>query len=184
MSIGPHEALILLKCPKCSLPLLGYSQLELVDKGEHNPAEYPEFTTAKRVWPESRDNILNLSHDIPEDVRKALSEARTCYDAQAYAATVVMCGKAIESICVDKTGEKTIAKGLQKMKDEKIIDDKLLNWAEILRKERNLGAHATEHDTKQQDARDMLSFATAISEYVYVLSEKYDEYILRKNKLN
>lgn len=116
MSIGPHETLVLLECPKCSSPLLGHSELELVDKGEHYPNEGPEFSTATRVWPSPKDNILNLSDDIPEDVRKALNEAKICYDAHAYAATAVMCGKAIESICFDKTGAKTIAKGLQKMK--------------------------------------------------------------------
>ena len=92
-----------------------------------------------------------------------------------------MCGKAIESICKEKTGAKTIVDGLNIMKEQGDINGKIWDWADALRKERNLGAHATGYDPTRENAKDILSFAVAICDYVYVLTEQYDEYMARKN---
>ena len=49
------------------------------------------------------------------------------------------------------------------------------------RHERNLGAHAfTGTKATREDARDILDFAIAICEYIFVLSAKYDAYQKRK----
>ncbi len=93
-----------------------------------------------------------------------------------------MCGKAIEAICREKTGEKTLQKGLKKLKDKGLIETRLYDWGEALRKERNIGAHATDEMTSAKDAEDVLDFATAFAEYVYVLSEKYETFANRKKK--
>lgn len=93
-----------------------------------------------------------------------------------------MCGKAIEAICVEKVQAKTLQEGLRKLKDAGIIDAKLYDWAEALRKERNLGAHATGEAVAKEDARDLLEFVVAICDYVYVLAEKYAEYLQRKSR--
>jgi len=91
-----------------------------------------------------------------------------------------MCGKAIEAICVDKTGEKTLHKGIIKLKELGIIDNQLYEWGEALRKERNIGAHATDDRICEQDASDILDFSIAITDYIYILSLKFDEYKKRK----
>jgi len=168
---GDPRKFVLLECPKCDSALLGYSEIEPDDEGHW------DFRNASRCWPEPDDS---LHRAIPIEVRKALRDAKKCYKAEVYSATAVMCGRAIESICKDKAGAKTIAKGLQKMKDQGVIDEKIWKWADALRKERNLGAHATGYDTKKEDAKDILSFAIAICEYVYVLTEQYEEYMSRK----
>lgn len=185
MQIGQYEILVLLKCPKCGSPLLGHSELELDTRAEWYGGEgEPDYLSAERVWPMPQSNISNLSNDIPEDVRKAISDGQRCYEAKVYSAAAVMCGKAIESICKDKADpRKSMHVNLQKMKDEDIIDEKILKWAEVLREEGNLGAHATGHVTKEQDAKDILAFAIAISDYVYVLSEKYNEYMCRRESI-
>ncbi len=97
-----------------------------------------------------------------------------------FSAAAVMCGRALEYVTVEKTGEKTLYQGLKKLKDKNIIDERLFEWAEALRKERNIGAHAVGEETKQQDASDIMDFAVAFCEYVYVLTEKYNEYLARK----
>ena len=73
-----------------------------------------------------------------------------------------------------------MANGLKALRTHKVIDSKLYDWGEALRNERNIGAHAGEDSISWQDARDVLDFAMAISEYVYVLDEKYREYKERK----
>ncbi len=54
---------------------------------------------------------------------------------------------------------------------------------DALRKERNIGAHATGESVSRLDAQDVLDFAKAIAEYIYVMSAKFDEYQTRKAKL-
>jgi len=74
-----------------------------------------------------------------------------------------------------------IGKGLAELKAKGVIDDRLHNWAEALRKERNIGAHASDSDITHEDASDVVDFTIAIFDYVYTLSEKYELYMNRKN---
>ena len=60
------------------------------------------------------------------------------------------------------------------------FDSRLFYWATILRKERNLGAHAGEEEVTKENAEDVLAFTVAIFEYVFTLSEKHAEFVARK----
>jgi hypothetical protein len=167
---GPHKY-VFAECTHCKNSLVGLS--EWVDFDDDGGWTYPE-----RKWPEPEDS---LPRDIPRPVRNSLREAQRCFSSQAYMATAVMCGRAVEALCQEKTKSKTLADGLKKLRASKVIDDKLFEWSEALRKERNIGAHAGEAEISPQDARDVLDFAIAISEYVYVLDEKYKAYLARKS---
>jgi hypothetical protein len=64
-----------------------------------------------------------------------------------------MCGRALERICRHyNTKSKILAKGIEELLDRKIIDDRLYEWGEVLREQRNLGAHATEGKISRIDA--------------------------------
>ena len=103
--------------------------------------------------------------------------------AGAFLACAVMCGRAIEAICTEhKTKSPTLAEGLRELKDRQIIDQRLFDWAETLRHQRNIGAHATAESITPQDARDVLDFAIAICEYVVVLSDKYETFRNRQKR--
>lgn len=73
-----------------------------------------------------------------------------------------------------------IGKGISELKAKGIIDQRLFDWAEALRKERNIGAHASDEETTKEDAEDIVDFTIAIFDYVYTLSEKYERYVERK----
>lgn len=73
-----------------------------------------------------------------------------------------------------------IAKGLAELKVKGIIDERLFAWAEALRRERNIGAHASDEDTTKENAQDIIDFTIAIFDYVYTLTEKYEKYVARK----
>jgi Domain of unknown function (DUF4145) len=160
------------ECTHCKGVLVGLSAW--VDFVEDPGWTYPE-----RQWPEPEDP---LHRNIPRSVRNSLQEAQRCLSSQAYMATAVMCGRAVEALCQEKTKAKSLADGLNKLREGKIIDEKLFEWSEALRKERNIGAHAGEVEITPQDAKDVLDFAIAISEYVYVLDEKYKAYLVRKGE--
>jgi len=161
------------ECTNCGSVLVGFSEWELGDYGDSG------WGTPTRQWPEPD---TQLHSNIPRPVRRSLEEAKRCMTSKAYMACAVMCGRAVEAICMDKTKSKTLADGLEKLKSAKIIDEKLFEWSEALRHERNIGAHAGDEITSRQDASDVLDFALAISEYVYVLDDKYRAYLERKPK--
>jgi hypothetical protein len=156
----------LYKCPSCSASLVGIKSSE---------ESYPP--KAERVWPQPKNKF---HESIPTPVRKSLEDAKRCFDAKVYSATAVMCGKAIEFIVSDKTKNNNLFQGLKELKSSEIIDARLYEWSEALRKERNIGAHAVDIEIKRQDATDILDFAFAICQYIYVLTDKYNAYMSRK----
>jgi hypothetical protein len=63
-----------------------------------------------------------------------------------------------------------------------IIDKRLHEWGDELRKHRNLAAHASGVKFNLIDAKDLYDFSTAICEYVFVLTEKFDSFKERQAK--
>lgn len=171
--IGERTKYIFLSCPVCNSPILAGSDLIQVDWEEYN------WTAPNRLWPAP---VEHIDFNIPDIVRRALEDGKKCFKAKVYSATAVMCGKAIEAMCVEKTGKKTLQEGLKALKETEIIDSRLYEWGDSLRKERNIGAHATEEITTKANAQDVLDFAIAICEYVYVLTDKFNEFVKRKKK--
>jgi hypothetical protein len=162
---------VLLECPVCKEPLLGYQ--------EFGP-DLEEWITGGRLWPKPANSSRWL---LPSDVGDSLEEAEKCYNARAYSACAVMCGRSLEALCQNyQTKSKTIAGGLKELRERKIIDDRLYQWGEALRQQRNLGAHATGEKITKEDARDILDFANAICEYVFILSEKFEKFKKRQEK--
>jgi len=171
---GPPSKVVLLECKVCHSPLLGITEMLQVGENEY------EWDTPGRLWPEPE---TNLDWGIPEIARNSLIEAKVCFKAKAYSACAVMCGRAIEGVCQHHYPKnRTLQTGLQKLKKDGVIDDRIYNWGDALRLSRNLGAHATTEKVTREDAHDLLDFALAICEYVFVLNEKFDRYQKRKLK--
>lgn len=169
-----QDAICIFQCPTCGAALVGRSETSVDFEGNL------EFHHLERVYPSPAR--IQLSAAIPESARKDLQDAQRCHSIGIHSASAVLCGRAIERIVRDKTGEKMIARGLQKLIEDKIIDEKLYAWADALRQERNIAAHATDDEITAENARDLLDFAVAIYEYVYVLNDKYLEFCARKNR--
>ena len=169
--------LYLLECPICYNPILALSNSKLGPSG----TEFIGYEPPRIVWPK----FQYLDSSIPSIVRKSIEEAQKCYMAQAYSACAVMCGRAMEALCKDqKTKDWQLSKGLKELKDRGIIDGRLYEWGESLKNRRNAEAHATDVDFSKEDAIDLLSFSKAICEYVYVLSQRYEDFKKREAKLH
>jgi len=170
---SPFKA-VLLKCPVCNNALLGGSDLE------QTGPDTSGWSNLNRLWPQQETYI---NWEIPVIARNSLVEARSCFKARAYSACVVMSGRTLEGVCLHhSTKSKTLDNGLKELKDSGIIDDRLYQWGEELRKQRNIGAHATEENISKDDANDLLDFAQAICDYVFVLNAKFNRFMERKNK--
>ena len=169
--LKPHKYMFL-ECPECENVLLGYFEYGYVDPGgEEGGSE------ATRVWPKPHKSFPN---SVPRIIRVSLEDAQKCFQAKVYTASTVMCGRALEAICIEKAGEKKLSEGLKELKDLNIIDERLYAWGDALRKQRNMGAQASEETVEREDAQDVLDFAIAIVDYIYVLSEKFRSYQERK----
>jgi hypothetical protein len=162
-----------LECPVCHLCIVA-------EQAQFGP---DEFSSPIRLWP-NPSSSTSLHFSIPELTQQSIEEAQKCFSVRAYAACAVMCRRALETICAEhKTKSKILAGGLKELRDKKIIDEKLFEWGDALRQHGNIGAHASEdaEPVSREDARNLLEFARAICEYVFVLSAKYAEYQARQN---
>jgi hypothetical protein len=159
------------ECSQCRNVLVGRSEWEVdIENGQG-------WGGLTRKWPLVDPT---LHPNIPLSVRRGLEEAKRCFTSHCHMACAVMCGRAIEALCREKVKVEYLGDGLEKLKAEKIIDEKLFEWGEALKKERNIGAHAGEETVSRQTANDVLDFALAIAEYVYVLDEQFKSYKERK----
>ena len=164
---------VLLECPICHDPLFGFTELVEVGFGP------PEWAQVERKWPVPDNEI---DYNIPEIAKISLVEAKLCFRAKAFNACAVMCGRTIEGVCKHHYASiKTLASGLKKLKDNGVIDNRIYEWGEALRKHRNLGAHATTERVSREDAKDLLDFSVAICDYVFVLNEKFQRFQERQS---
>jgi hypothetical protein len=169
-----ESAVVLAACPSCSGPLVGLTSLY---EDHYNNSHYEH---AERVWPAPSNVELGVS--VPEAARRDIKDAQKCLSHGILSAAVVLCGRALERLAKEKAPGRNLASSLAELKSKAIIDERLYQWADALRKERNLGAHAADEDVTKENAQDVLSFTVAIFEYVYTLSEKYEEFMARKAK--
>jgi hypothetical protein len=91
-----------------------------------------------------------------------------------------MCGRALEGVCVHFGLKTMLAKGLHELRTKGLIDDRLFQWGEQLRKHRNTAAHATGDKISREDATDLLDFVAAICDYIFVLTARFDAFMARK----
>lgn len=169
---GEKQAFFLVECPSCHNALFGSSSVYLDEFGNWG------WDTAERLWP--TPSFVDLDSSIPDAARRDIKDAQKCFSHAIYSASAVLCGRALERLIKEKTDAHMIAKGLAELKKKGVIDERLFHWAEALRKERNIGAHASDEDTTKENAQDIIDFTIAIFDYVYTLSEKYEKYIARK----
>jgi hypothetical protein len=170
-----EERVTLLQCPVCNGAIVAEQGLVETDAdGE------PVWTIPGRCWPGADKN---LEVAIPLPIRSSLEEAQKCLASGAFTASVVMSGRSIEAMCRHfKTKNITLFDGLKELHDRKIIDARLYEWGDELRKHRNLAAHPSDAKFSATDARDLYDFSTAICDYVFVLTEKFESFKKRQAK--
>ena len=160
---GPPERWTLLKCRR------GHALLVL--QNQYSPMDFDDDTPYRMYPPQER----RLSELIPRELRTTHDEARACFNAKAYSATVAMCGRTLEGACEKQSVKAgTLQKSLDKMKDLGIIDGRLAEWADTLRGVRNSAAHFNDEPISRQDAEDALAYSEALLDYLYVLKDRFE----------
>lgn len=170
-------------CPSCGNLLIGKADQIGFEGVNDNKDRWSRFS---RIYPNPRK--IFQSHRIPPQALESLSDADLSLEANANIAACVMFGRALEAVCKDtlSTTKITLAKGVDMLKEKGIIDDRLYDWSQQLRAFRNLAAHADEEvsSISHRDAEDLQSFVYAIIEYIYDLTDRYEEFKARISKKN
>lgn len=181
------------KCPKCSSIVIGESQQ--VGIGGYDSDE-DEWGDPVRVYPDPPKAFR--SSRIPKIVSDSISEGMKSLQASANVAACVMFGRALEAICRDLLESKPkevpeitkaiqrhpimLGEGLRKLKENGLIDQRLLDWSQELHAFRNIAAHPTDITISREEADDLRSFVFAIVEYIYDLTDRYNEFKDRQAK--
>jgi hypothetical protein len=135
-----------------------------------------------RIWPDPERAPFEPK---PETVRTSLKQARRCLSGGSFDASVAMSGKALEALARHfpsgpDAGQLMLGKGLAELHEKKVIDDRLCQWGKALQEHRNLAAHASGAAYDRRDAQDLLDFALAICDQVFVWQAKYDAFMKRQ----
>lgn len=173
-------------CPQCKVILGGRAE-QLAFAG-YQGDEDDVYSDVVRVYPHPPKTFT--SYRIPRVLNQSLLEADRSFQAGANMAACVMLGRALEALCrdvleTDKGDKKDGAKpkrrvmlgsGIKELKERKIIDDRLYDWSVSLQAMRNLAAHPEDITVSRQDVEDLQAFVYAITEYVYDLTDRYNEF--------
>lgn len=135
---------------------------------------------AKCLWPTPARSI---SETIPDSLRREHQEARSCFKATAYTATVVMVRRTLEGLCAQHgVTSKPLFTALGDMERRGLIEGRLLEWAQELRVLGNEAAHFTGAAVSRQDAADAVALAEALLDYLYVFSAQFEKFKQRRRK--
>lgn len=178
-------------CPSCRSILAG--QTEQTGFENFNAHE-DRWSDVVRIYPKPPKAFS--SYRIPRVVKASLNEADRSLQAGANIAACVMLGRALEALCRDILDPPTesaslapagapaakprkkimLGEGIKKLRDKKVIDDRLFDWSQQLQAFRNLAAHPEDISISRDDAEDLQIFVNAIVEYVYDLADRYEEF--------
>jgi hypothetical protein len=165
-----------IKCKICGNPLVLTTTSRLVF------GSGIKWNEPYRAWPFPDPNQSSYIF-YPELVTVSLKEADLCFRAKAYTACAVMCGRALEGVCKNHDPKiKSLDSGLKKLLADGVIDKKIYEWGEELRKNRNLGAHASTNSFAPEDAADLIDFTHTICEYVFVMNMRFEDFKERQLK--
>jgi hypothetical protein len=157
----------LLQCDNCGNPMLVYE--EDLPMGFEDP-----------IWlhPAPAPAVSPL---VPLAIRREIEEARSCLSHGLFTAAAVMAGRAIEGIAQTyEVNNKTLHGAIEELGRRKILDGRFLEWADHLRVMRNQAAHFTGTQVAKDDAEDMVALVEAIVTYVFVFTQRFDEFRARR----
>lgn len=183
---GMQSRVVLGRCPSCKLAVVGRAD-EIGFRADEED-EHVVFSDVVRVYPDPPRRFT--SGRIPRPLNQSLGEADKSFQAGANIAACVMLGRALEALCRDLLEPKgeaadppskprkriMLGRGIEELRDRKMIDERLYDWSVSLQAVRNLAAHPEDINVSRQDIEDLRAFVYAIVEYVYDLTDRYNEF--------
>lgn len=183
------------QCPRCRTLVAAEAQQVRIGGYDAHDDEWGDFV---RVYPKPPRTFS--SRRIPTAVTHSILEAEKAIQANAHTAACVMLGRALEGVCQNLLVPKSqapsatatahagrkrpmmLGEGIRKLKENGLIDERLFDWSQQLHAFRNVAAHPTDVSISREDAEDLQSFVYAIIEYIYDLTDRYNEFKERVSK--
>lgn len=194
-------------CPKCNIlvatKVIGSSSNTFVESADYYDIYYISqcgrcsqvFLIKRSIYSLEIDEIIKdeavlypmegrvTLENLPDKVKSAYEEACKTFSATAYGSCVVMCRISLEVICnIHKTKGENLYKRLESLKNEGIIDKRLLDWSHEIRSIGNDVAHDAVSEVRIDDARDCLDLTEAILIYVFSLGARFKKLKNRRKK--
>jgi|LGOV01.1.fsa_nt_gb hypothetical protein len=171
---GPGGRYRLVSCGICCRPMV------VCQENLGNLADGDIWDQPFRVFPED-ENFINP--EWPAEIQNAYHEAVGCFKAHSYTATVIMCRKIIDGLCtLQGVNERNLDLSLKKLRDNGVIDTRLYDWANALRLSGNEAVHDLKVTFDHADASDLMDLTSAILEYIYSFTQKFDQFMERRAK--
>lgn len=165
---APNWRFSLLTCPSDGSPMIIYGE-------DGHSFEAPIW-----LYPVSLDDSVQTA--IPAALRAELIEARKCAAHGLNSAAAVMCGRVLEGVAaLHGYEERSLLRGLERLRQSGVLDGKLVDWASELRTLRNEAAHFGNAPVSREDAADILALTHAILEYVYVIAARFEDFRRRRH---
>lgn len=125
----------------------------------------------------------SIHRSVPDEVKKAMTEAERCLSVKAPNACGTMARRAMSALCQDKEAKgKDLYEQLLDLRTRHIITPDLWEWAEELRVVGRSGAHPEWEDVSPDDAEYAVKFLREIIKYVYVNPSERAEKKLKETK--
>jgi hypothetical protein len=124
---------------------------------------------------------------VPTNILHDLNEAEMCFSIKATTACVILCRRALESVCVDKKAiGSTLYDQIKDLLEKGLISKDTFQYFEEIRLFGNYGAHPTNDlldDVSIEDAEIALEITTHIIKHIYEMLGKITKLTeKRKNK--
>jgi hypothetical protein len=119
---------------------------------------------------------------LSPQIKRTYQDALNCFKLELYTPTVIMCRKTIECLCVIDLRIRepyNLSDKIQRMLDEKYIDQMLYDWANTLNQFGNNAVHQFKIFNRDE-ARHILDFTYALIEYCLDFQYKFEK--LKNNK--
>lgn len=163
---------LLASCDGCSDVALFYRYLE---QGDGNDWDWSE---PKLLWPSKGPTALPA--EVPHRVSTSFDQAQRCLSLGMTTPAAVMARKSIELACAEQGyHERSLQASIRRMVEDGKLEARLAEWADALREVGNEGAHEGSPPHKQ-DVSDVLMFARALFEYIYVLNIAFEKFTNRR----
>lgn len=109
-----------------------------------------------------------IVENLPENVSQAYEEVRSCYQANAFAATVLMCRRILMFVSVEKGGDRSwsFVKHIEYLDQEGYLFKNSKDWIDEIR---NMGNDATHSLTTfpPEQAKEAITFTEMLLRMVY-----------------
>lgn len=174
-----YSVKIFAKCSKCNNLSLYQQNIDSYvfsnyDEGGNEFYDSHEIEEFVRIYPKY---IGFDKFQVGLEIYLSFKEATDLYENGFFNPAMTSLRRTLENICLEKGIPKRLSleDKLLKLLEQNIIDQKLYDWGEALRKAGNLTAHSNEQ-VKKEDLQDMFDFIELMIDYIFVLSKKFEDY--------